>query len=195
MEYEIILPNNKAKLYSTLTFFILLLNTAVFTYMYLNPVNLHLHTISRFGLIVSAIYIVLYLVRSYTKYFQRYKLEFSFLVLGVLWIVAGIMVFAFIMFVCAILGLYASAQSKIIFTKDQVIYPSFPSSKIPWSKFSNVMLKDDLLTIDFKNNKIFQSKIHPDSASINEIRFNEFCGQQIKYSSDTSREPDVPQPS
>ncbi len=98
------------------------------------------------------------------------------------------------MFVCAILGLYAAAQSKIIFTKEQVVYPSFLTSKIPWSKFSNVMLKDDVLTIDFINNKIFQSKIHPDSSSsINEIRFNEFCDQQIKFASVTSSEPEVTQ--
>ncbi len=54
------------------------------------------------------------------------------------------------------------------------------------------MLKDDVLTIDFKTNKIFQSKIHPDSASsINEITFNEFCAKQIKFASDTSSEPEV----
>ena len=44
----------------------------------------------------------------------------------------------------------------------------------PWSQFNNIILKDNLLTLDFKNNQLLQ--LEPDStASINEQRFNDFC--------------------
>ena len=44
----------------------------------------------------------------------------------------------------------------------------------PWSQFNNIILKDNLLTLDFKNNQLLQ--LEPDStATINEQTFNDFC--------------------
>ena len=42
--------------------------------------------------------------------------------------------------------------------------------------FANVILKDNILTIDFKNNKLIQVEIEN---NINEIQFNEFARQQL----------------
>ena len=44
-----------------------------------------------------------------------------------------------------------------------------------WSEFSNVILKDELLTLDFKNNRLIQLSIDVNSMPVNEIEFNEFC--------------------
>ena len=44
----------------------------------------------------------------------------------------------------------------------------------PWNQFNNIILKDNLLTLDFKNNQLLQ--LEPDStATINEQTFNDFC--------------------
>ena len=44
-----------------------------------------------------------------------------------------------------------------------------------WQEFSNIVLKDNLLTIDFKNNTIFQVEIDSSAAGINEDALNSFC--------------------
>ena len=35
----------------------------------------------------------------------------------------------------------------------------FPGKKYQWDQFSNVVLKDNILTLDFKNNKLLQAEI------------------------------------
>jgi hypothetical protein len=71
---------------------------------------------------------------------------------------------------------------KLITTlaEDKITYASFPKKTILWDDLNGVILKDDLLTIDFKNNKLIQQSIDENSRSINEAEFNEFCRQQLK---------------
>lgn len=48
----------------------------------------------------------------------------------------------------------------------------------PWNQFNNIILKDNLLTLDFKNNQLLQ--LEPDStATINEQAFNDFCKKYL----------------
>jgi hypothetical protein len=44
-----------------------------------------------------------------------------------------------------------------------------------WNEFSNIILKDTLLTLDFKNNKLLQLSIDETSCLIDENAFNNFC--------------------
>lgn len=44
-----------------------------------------------------------------------------------------------------------------------------------WQEFSNIILKDNLLTIDFKNNTIIQVEIDSTAVGINEEKLNLFC--------------------
>ncbi len=42
-----------------------------------------------------------------------------------------------------------------------------------WSEFNNIILKDNLLTLDFKNNKLLQLSIN--ESTVDEYSFNTFC--------------------
>ena len=47
-----------------------------------------------------------------------------------------------------------------------------------WDQFNNVILKDNLLTLDFKNNQLLQ--LEPDAAAtVNEQLFNDFCTKYL----------------
>ncbi|MBC7507523.1 MAG: hypothetical protein H7320_02055 [Ferruginibacter sp.] len=46
-----------------------------------------------------------------------------------------------------------------------------------WSEFNNIILKDSLLTLDFKNNKLFQLNIRENN--VDENCFNIFCSGYI----------------
>jgi hypothetical protein len=58
------------------------------------------------------------------------------------------------------------------------IKKSFSSKTFGWQNFSNVVLKDNLLTIDFTNNKILQLELD-NSVTVNEQQFNDYCAQKI----------------
>lgn len=77
----------------------------------------------------------------------------------------------------------------------------FFKKEYEWSDFNNIVLKDDLLTIDFSNNKIFQAKpdwiesLSNNRQSWNDIEdyhemekeFNEFCKQQLNVKHQTPK--------
>jgi len=48
-----------------------------------------------------------------------------------------------------------------------------------WSEFNNIILKDDLLTLDFKDNKLLQLNIEADETLTDESSFNNFCSRFI----------------
>ena len=48
-----------------------------------------------------------------------------------------------------------------------------------WNEFSNVILKDELLTLDFKNNRLIHLLVDVNFTPFNEIEFNEFCSSLL----------------
>ena len=75
---------------------------------------------------------------------------------------------------------YISVRRMVVtVSQEQILYPTWPERKIKWTELSNLVLKDSLLTIDFKTDKIIQQMIDEKRTSINETEFNEFCRQQL----------------
>jgi hypothetical protein len=67
---------------------------------------------------------------------------------------------------------------KIIVSAKEIFVPAlFGSKKILWPELSNVVKKDDLLTFDFKNNRIIQVEISRMEGE--EVEFNRFCQRQL----------------
>lgn len=67
-----------------------------------------------------------------------------------------------------------------------ITFNSFPRKHHPWSSISNVVIKDGLITIDYKNNQLFQKPIEEEVEAGLETEFNSFCKQQLQ-----ENEPDV----
>jgi hypothetical protein len=71
----------------------------------------------------------------------------------------------------------------LVFSKEAITFNTFPFKNYSWQEVKNIMLKDNMLTIDFKNNKIIQREIEPAELTEEEIEFNEFCRQQMVHGS------------
>jgi hypothetical protein len=69
---------------------------------------------------------------------------------------------------------------EIGFDKEGVTVNALFKKSFEWNVINNVILKDGLLTIDFKNNKIFQKGIEEDVTPVLEKEFNEFCRLQLQ---------------
>jgi hypothetical protein len=50
---------------------------------------------------------------------------------------------------------------------------------LEWGEINNALIKDGLITIDQKNNKLFQKEIDSGVSLHVEKEFNDFCRQQI----------------
>jgi hypothetical protein len=67
---------------------------------------------------------------------------------------------------------------KVVVSAKEIFVPAlFGNRKIQWPELTNVVKKDDLLTFDFKNNKIIQIEISKMEGD--EIEFNRFCQRQL----------------
>jgi hypothetical protein len=121
---------------------------------------------------------------AFTSFYFKSKnekaiLTGAFLLLSVAWILAGYWVVGVLNIIFMILHIAALQKPIVSINEMQVIYPSFPKKIIDWQDLSNLIIKDGLLTIDFKNNKIIQQQITDISSTIDEKEFNNFCRQQL----------------
>lgn len=60
-------------------------------------------------------------------------------------------------------------------TKGVTVTKMLGNSEHEWIEFNNIILKDNLLTLDFKNNKLLQLSINESESSVDEYSFNTFC--------------------
>ena len=60
-----------------------------------------------------------------------------------------------------------------------IVINTFPKKHIPWSAIQNLMIKDDYITIDFKNNSLIQKQINEPVSDAITSEFNSFCKDQI----------------
>ena len=81
-----------------------------------------------------------------------------------------------------VLPLYLQAVRELVVTisVQSISYPSLPRKNFTWDQLNNLLLKDGLLTIDLKNNKLVQQAVDESKTSVNETEFNDFCSRQLR---------------
>jgi hypothetical protein len=80
-----------------------------------------------------------------------------------------------IFLIAAILEKPVKVQPEYAFDDDSIVYNSFPQKNYPWNEVQNVVLKDGMLTIDFKNNKIVQRSVNDEVSKQVVTEFNDYC--------------------
>lgn len=99
---------------------------------------------------------------------------------GFLFIATHSVAFAIVLL---LIGMLANALNKkpLITINERGIFiqRSFGSNNFNWGHFNNIILKDNLLSIDFKNNKLLQLEIDAHS-TIDENIFNHFCKMHLQ---------------
>jgi len=174
-QFELILKNEKEVSYKRISIFLLVLNLLGILFItYLKDFK------SWVPFIIAAAAVF----AAFSSFYFRNKnekaiLTGAFILLSLAWIIAGYWIVGVLNLLFMILHIAALQKPKVSINESQVIYPSFPKKKIDWQELSNLIIKDGLLTIDFKNNKIIQQQISDISLTIDEKEFNDFCHQQL----------------
>lgn len=76
-----------------------------------------------------------------------------------------------------LLGRMALQKTSFHFKTSSIEKRNLPKKKYSWDQLSNVVLKDNLLTLDFRNNILIQGEVEPHP--FNEYAFNTFAKEQI----------------
>ena len=77
---------------------------------------------------------------------------------------------------------------EIAFDPAGIVINTFPKKQFPWAMIQNALIKDDVITIDFKNNKLIQKDINESVSDSVTNEFNNFCATQIAFANQISNQ-------
>ena len=175
-QFEIVLKNNKIRSYRFIALILIVLNLAVFIFLLFSDLYF---VDSLSALILVSIYAMVRFYQSRKNKTVFFIDEVAFFVLSGCWIVLHNYLFAIF---CALIGsLYHFSLQKIrfVFSEELIMRMNFPRTEYQWAKFSNIMLRDGILTLDFNDNRLIQLEVEDDNI-VNEFEFNAFAQKQIK---------------
>jgi hypothetical protein len=132
------------------------------------------------GMIVSIAALIAAFIAAKKMNETKVLSAISFLLLSIVWFILPNYWLMIALIVLAFLDLVSERELMVSFFADRIEFPSFPKKTICWKELSNVILKDRILTIDFKNDHLLQSETGEKSFDIDEETFNKFCQLQLK---------------
>jgi len=185
-KFKLVLKNEKVKQHKLFSLLIIIINILFLAFLAITSSEIRFRCIAVIILIA-----VLFIIEHFSK---KKNKEYNAKAPAILIIIVTYLTFkfwlpVFIMAILAVLYIISERQLIVYVNSSNIIYPSFTKKTIEWKELSNILLKDGLLTIDFKNNKIIQQLIEDAEVAVNEKEFNDFCRAQLE-SVATNQRPD-----
>ena len=85
--------------------------------------------------------------------------------------------------VMALLEKFALTPEEIGFNDEQIVFNGLVPKKIRWTELNNVILKDGIITLDFKNDRLIQKETDDEEEEdddATEEEFNEYCAARLR---------------
>lgn len=179
-QFKIVLRNDKAKLYVRITLLLIIINLLFFFYAGIIATESATKSpiLVNCAVILIVLFIDLFLHRTGQHEGSPYQ-YFAILTIISTWIQLNYWWIAVIIFLLGVIAFMAQRSLQVLINTQSVEYPSLPNKSFQWTDLSNVILKDGLLTIESKNNRLVQQYIDDKKTNVNEQEFNEFCRQQL----------------
>lgn len=176
--YQIILPNDKAKAYNRISLLVLAINLLAFGLSFFKPHPLPAYIGSMVMMFIISFALFLYISKN-----VKLQNKVTIVAIGlsaIAWLLLGDYVLMFLMALVAIVSYFTLQKPIVFFLNEGVAYPSFPKKMYPWSEVNQVILKSNILTIDLKNNQLMQFTLPEENfVGIKEEDFNQFCAKKI----------------
>ena len=178
--YQLQIKNEKLIYYNRLGLFILLIHILYFSYLLVRLLGSSIqYPVSSIPFPISFLFVSLgglILNRHSLRENKNPPLPFPllFFVLGCLWMGMGMNLFGSALFTLMTLEFIMREKLMVQISSECVIIPSFFKRIIQWNELNNVILKDGIITIDYKNDHLFQASIKEEEP-VDEMEFNSFC--------------------
>jgi hypothetical protein len=181
MQYTIILKNDKTKNYRLISQLLVLFNLIGFVFLLISDEEqLAKNLWILFSIIVTAAYIFFAVIKVVLKksipdFWHRAVFGYCSLA----WLIEGYWWLSILLALFILFDVLAHRKLTVAITDKKITLPSVPKKEVEWNELNNLILKDNLLTVDFKNNKLFQHLIINEDQEINEKEFNDFCKSKL----------------
>ena len=181
MPYSFTLKDNNQKAYKQFTWFLFFLHVIAAAVFVLNTadhkVKISIYVLLGFYLVLSILY---YFNRTHKKALETFSLVMALLYANFWFQHVGIMATIIFGIVYIVVAVVKGKSTSVVFSEEGIqLTRVFKTVAFPWPALVNVVLKDDILTIDFKTNKIIQVEIVETSMTVDEFEFNRFCTAQL----------------
>lgn len=177
-EYKIKLPNEKVKAYNRISIIVLAINLLAFGLLFFKQ-----NTLPAYIAALCMMFIISGALFSYASKnigIQNKITVISISLAAIAWIVIGDYMLGVLMGAVALVS-YSTLQPPFVVVNEHGLhYPSFPKQFFTWNTLIKVMLKDDVLTIDKKDNKLMQFTLKEMNMTAGEqVAFNKFCEGKV----------------
>jgi hypothetical protein len=172
--FTFVLKENKTGLEILITRILLAL-AGIVVLLYANEINYTIKIAAAITLLLGS-----YFVQIIAKKFKITHIAVLLIATGVLWIGTHSFIFAGILFCYAVLLNFLQKKPEVIIDKNKIVLKKiFKDDVFEWAAFTNIILKDGLLTLDFTDNKLLQLNIDDHKTTVNESLFNSFCSERL----------------
>ena len=106
--------------------------------------------------------------------------NYALFIAAIGWVVTPDLFWVF--FPLVLMGLFerqAKFPLEIGFSDESIVINTLVRRRYRWTDFNNIVLKDDLLTLDFKNNRLLQRETIDEEGDADEDEFNDYCRAQL----------------
>ncbi|HXL56406.1 MAG TPA: hypothetical protein VN958_09125 [Chitinophagaceae bacterium] len=180
-DYVVSLRRRDFKKYDLISQLSLVIAIIIFLFFLINNINAWIWF--SIPVIVIAAQIIYNFFESKKDEIVSYRFSFLIAALGFV-LLPERSIFTILLAILYIIPLFLERQIKfpeeIGFDDDGITINTFSKKYYPWNLINNVVLKDGLLTIDYKDNKLFQKEIEEEVLPILESEFNEFCRSKLE---------------
>lgn len=181
MKYSFILKNEKTKNYRLISQLLVLFNLLGFVFLLISyETRIAKNMILAFAVLITSVYTFFTVMEWISKKpLPDFWHRSIFGICAWVWMKEGFWWLSIMLLLFILLDVIAHKKLVVHVTDKTIVVPYIMQKTVDWKELNNVILKDGLLTIDFKDNKLFQQLILNSDADINEKEFNDFCRQQL----------------
>lgn len=181
MTYTLILKNEKSKNYRLISQWLIFFNLLGFVFLLITRES---QISNNLWLLFSIVITAVYTFFSVTEWISKKPLAdfwhrsvFGYCALA--WLGEGFGWFSILLGLMWLFDILAHRKLIVEISESEIKLPLLSQKNIAWQKLNNVVLKDGLLTLDFKNNRLFQHRVLNSDEDIDERLFNTFCKNQL----------------
>ncbi|MDP9042438.1 MAG: hypothetical protein M3N30_10700 [Bacteroidota bacterium] len=175
-DYVVILKRESARKTDQVSFLLLIFSILAFCYAQIR------YGIQVFLLIATAILLTGLLINLYTlRKGKEMRFRLWLFAAGIFWLGMPFLQWMFIPYIFfALMEAQAKYPLEIGFDAQGIVINSLFKKKFSWTSLQSVILKDGLLTLDFKNNKLIQKEVLDDEdPDATEDEFNDYCQSKL----------------
>lgn len=176
--FVLTLPNERGKYINVISISLVVISLVFFLHQQIRQGS------GSYLLLVSCMIIAAGLIWNLYKQHREGTAVYYYLILlavGATWLAMPYLQWMSILFfLLSFMEKKARLNLEIIFRAEKIEFSTLFGKHYYWNQFNNILLKDGMLTLDFKNNALFQKLTCDELDDSFESAFNAFCRQQLE---------------